>query len=293
MQWEDKALEALQRPQIIDHPAGSVNDHAATADQHLIDNINICPNSNIAIEHIERLESFSYEHGTIKNDYAVIRVCSASIGCPKRVLEINSLRDKINAKIEEKELVNCLSRDTQGKIPFQQRFRVAISGCPNTCSQPQISDFGVIARAMPVNIDEECINCGKCISACMENSVEVLDNEAIIDYITCVGCADCARACPTGAIRADRKGFSVKIGGRLGRHPQLAQEIVHLATEDEVIIALDACLDMYIQNKQPNERFSHNVNRLGWDVFITSVGSLLTKHRQRFSESKKKVYHVR
>ncbi|MHB1456213.1 MAG: 4Fe-4S dicluster domain-containing protein [Armatimonadota bacterium] len=276
---------------MIDQRASCMSDNTARIDKQIMHNTDISPN-NSANEHIERLESFSYEKGSYKTDHTVIRVCSASIGCPKLVIEINSLKDKINNKIDDRQLTDHLFHDIQGKIPFHQRFRVAISGCPNTCSQPQISDFGVIARAMPVNSTAECINCGKCVSACIENSVEVFDNEAVIDYITCVGCSDCARACPTGAIRADRKGFTVTIGGRLGRHPQLAQEIVHLATEDEVIIALDTCLGMYIESKYENERFSYNVNRIGWDTYITAVGAVLSSHRQRFSESKKKVYHV-
>lgn len=292
MQWEDRAPKALQRLPVINQLTSRMNDNAAKIDQQIMNNANIPHNNDNAPEQVERLESFTYEQGSCKTDCTLIRVCSASIGCPKCVMEINPLRDQITAKIAEKGLADHLFRDAQGRVPFHQRFRVAISGCPNACSQPQISDFGVIAGAMPENTNEECISCGKCVSACMENSVEMLDNEALIDYITCVGCGDCARACPTGAIRAERKGFSVMIGGRLGRHPQLAQEIIHLATEEEVIIALDACLEMYIQEKRPNERFSYNVTRLGWDAFVASVGSVLTRHRQRFNESKKKVYHV-
>lgn len=292
MQWENGASEALRLPVINQH-TGFTDDKAAVIDRQIMNNSDTPPKNNIAPEHMERLESFSYEQGSCKTDCTLIRVCSASVGCPKSVIDISSLRDRINTKIDEKRLSDHLFRDAQGRVPFHQRFKVAISGCPNTCSQPQISDFGVIARAIPENSNEECINCGKCVSACMENSVEVFDGEPIIDYIGCVGCGDCARTCPTGAIRADRKGFSVIIGGRLGRHPQLAQEIIHLATEEEVILALDACLDMYIESKHPSERFSYNVNRLGWEAYMTSVSSVLTSHRQRFSESKKKVYHVR
>lgn len=319
MQWDDGAISALKRLQLIHQDAvtreaemratARDEDTVTAADvENAAKNMaparppvpshqsHVCVNGSLTgeapVEHINRLESFSYEQGTIETDYTVIRVCSASVGCPKRVMELTSLRDKIMAKIESSGLKQFLCRDTQGVIPFHQRFRLGISGCPNACSQPQISDFGVIARAMPESLSAECIECGRCVSACLENSIQVLDHEAVIDYIKCVGCSDCARACPTGTLRADRKGFGVKIGGRLGRHPQLAQEIVHLATEDEVILALDASLTLYMEHGQAGERFSYAVNRLGMKAFIETVGSALAKHRQRFRAAKKKVYHA-
>ncbi|MHB0999958.1 MAG: 4Fe-4S binding protein [Armatimonadota bacterium] len=322
MQWDEEAINALSFLSVsIQDAAQKEAEECANAKEHncvtaadvdaaaQVLNVNsksetsteingckICDDKNngkfIAVEHIERLESFSYETGTIKTDYSILRVCSASIGCPKRVMELGSLRDKLEAKIEEKGMKDFMNRNIGDIIPFHQRFKVALSGCPNTCSQPQICDFGVIARAMPECSLDTCTSCQMCVSTCLENSVEIMDGEPVIDYITCVGCSDCARACPTGALIAARKGFTIKIGGRLGRHPQLAQELVHLASEDEVVIAMDVCLDIYMDNARLNERFSYVVSRLGEEPFLQAVGEALGKYRHKCYSTKKKVYHA-
>lgn len=44
---------------------------------------------------------------------------------------------------------------------------------------------------------------------------------------------------------ADKKGFKVQIGGKLGRHPQLAKELPGIYSKDEVIGIVKSCIAFY------------------------------------------------
>ncbi len=52
-----------------------------------------------------------------------------------------------------------------------------------------------------VRIDpEKCLGCGNCARACPFNAVEIRDGKANVDQARCRGCRACVSACPTGAI---------------------------------------------------------------------------------------------
>ncbi|MHB0913663.1 MAG: 4Fe-4S binding protein [Armatimonadota bacterium] len=186
-----------------------------------------------------------------------IRVCKAP-GCPWMVLDPTPLSERLS-----------------GMIP--EGFRVSIAGCANACSEPQIADFGVIARAIPQTVGSKCTACMECVSSCQEGAVQVIGGP-MIDYMECVGCTDCVRACPSGSITAERRGWSVLIGGKLGRHPRFAQELMHLAAEDEVVAALEASLALYAEACE-SEPFSAFVERLGIQTFMRAAEE---KMRPRF-----------
>jgi dissimilatory sulfite reductase (desulfoviridin) alpha/beta subunit len=64
------------------------------------------------------------------------------------------------------------------------------------------------------------------------------------------------QVCPTGTIAKGAKGFRVQLGGKLGRHPQLAKELPGIYSEDQVLQIVKTCLDFYQQNSKHGERFS-------------------------------------
>lgn len=228
---------------------------------------------------MQKLERLSAESGIIKTDYSLVKVCSAPFGCPGQVLNPRQLMERLSSLIEKSGYREFLEENVHGPILAHHRFRISLSGCPNACSQPQIQDFGVIARAFPERAKEPCILCMNCVVACREEATDIIEGEPVIDYMECVGCSDCARACPTSALIARRSGYSIIIGGKLGRHPQLAQEIIDMTDEDGVAIALDTCLKLYMENMQGEERFARVVDRLGLDTFIQAVEENIRKSR--------------
>lgn len=61
----------------------------------------------------------------------------------------------------------------------------------------------------PVVKTSECIACGRCITKCDVNAIEMPD-KAVINHDLCVGCAGCIAICPVGAIRSDWSGKNFK-----------------------------------------------------------------------------------
>ncbi len=55
-------------------------------------------------------------------------------------------------------------------------------------------------------------------------------------------------------------------GGKLGRHPQFADDLIDFADESEVLNALDVCVDA-ILNEKKEKRFGELVRKIGIEEF--------------------------
>jgi dissimilatory sulfite reductase (desulfoviridin) alpha/beta subunit len=103
----------------------------------------------------------------------------------------------------------------------------------------------------------------QCVAACKEGAIRVVDAEPIIDWDLCARCGDCAAACPTGSLVVEKKGFTILVGGKLGRHPKLAEKLVELADEETVYEALSACIELIEEEGQRGERLGTLLERVG------------------------------
>jgi anaerobic sulfite reductase subunit C len=187
-----------------------------------------------------------------------IDTCFGPGGCPNRAYFNDSLLERIEKLLQAEDLLGFLSQRIPGELKYHHEFRVTLADCPNACSQPQIKDIGIIGAHSLILTDETCTRCEACLEACKERAI-TLDDSAespVFDHGLCVKCGLCVKACPTGTIGTGALGFRVQIGGKLGRHPQLARELPGIFSENEVLAIVKDCIDFYKQNGRSGQRFA-------------------------------------
>ena len=201
-----------------------------------------------------------------------IDTCFGPSGCPNRAIVGDRLVEKIETLLKKEALLAFLKQRVQGDIKFHHEFRVTLADCPNACSQPQIKDIGIIGACTPALTDEACSECEACVEVCKENAITINNADATceVDYNLCLQCGLCIDACPTGTITAGDKGFRVQIGGKLGRHPQLARELPGIFSEDEVLAIVKDCIAFYKKNSTHGQRFAQIFTAHDFDNITSS-----------------------
>ena len=187
-----------------------------------------------------------------------IETCFGPSGCPNRAIISDQLIDQIEAEVEKEDLLGFLKQTVKGDLKFHHEFRITLADCPNACSQPQIKDVGIIGACAPAVTDEPCSLCAACVEACKEDAIR-LDPEKeipVIDDSLCLQCGKCMPVCPTGSLGEGKKGYRVQLGGKLGRHPQLAKELPGVYSEEQVQQIIQDCIRYYKQHSRHGKRFA-------------------------------------
>ena len=198
-----------------------------------------------------------------------LETCFGEGGCPNRAVESQRLVERLETVLTEAGLLGFLKREVEGPLRHHHEFRVTLADCPNACSRPQIQGIGLIGAGEPAASDEPCTVCGACVEVCKENAVTLEGDPTgpSVDPAACLGCGDCIEACPSDTLVEGRRGWRVLLGGKLGRHPRLAEELPGIYTEDEVVDLVEKAVAVYKAQARGGERFSDLYVRLGRDAF--------------------------
>jgi dissimilatory sulfite reductase (desulfoviridin) alpha/beta subunit len=183
--------------------------------------------------------------------------CFGPSGCPNAIQSSQGLVERIKPILQQADFLEFLKSKGIEDLKFHHEFRVTVAECPNACSQPQIKDIGIIAASRPAHSEEACSFCDACVEACKENAIQLEKVRTMphIDMQRCIACGQCIAVCPTGTLIAGVVGFRVQLGGKLGRHPQLARELPGIYEQAIVLEIIQACIDLYKAKSRRGERF--------------------------------------
>jgi dissimilatory sulfite reductase (desulfoviridin) alpha/beta subunit len=192
------------------------------------------------------------------------QACRAASGCRNSVGDVAEALQRLQQVLERTDatsLVRTKAGQPEGPLLAHHRFKVSVSGCPNSCSQPQIADFGLSAQLRPELEQDLCVGCGACVEVCREDAMTLQAEMAILDRERCVSCGACVRVCPTEALTGSA-GWRVMAGGRLGRHPHLAHVLAEGATIDQAAELLEGLLRVWQEHGLLGERVGLTLERL-------------------------------
>lgn len=202
-----------------------------------------------------------------------VEACFGSSGCENAVVSSADLTSDLENLLEKSDLLGFLRSQLGERLKLHHQLRVTVADCPNACSQPQIKDIGIIGQAQVACEVEECTACGECEAVCQESAIILLEDGFLvsIEEDLCVECGVCARVCPNNAITTSANTYKVLVGGKLGRHPQLARDLTSNLDAEQVLDLVGGIADFFKANANPGERLGALVNRVGWEEFKESV----------------------
>ena len=180
--------------------------------------------------------------------------------CPKSTRDWHTLIEGLTVKLTSLNLYQTIE-DRFQPVLHHHIPKVCIAGCPNGCSHPNIKDFGISGYVTPQITDAPCIGCNECIHSCLEMAITRTPSGIAIDPSRCLSCGDCQRVCPSGTLSAGESGWTLSLGGRVGRHPKFAKLAGQVQTDEDVLAWVSETLLRYIENGEPQERLTHFLER--------------------------------
>ncbi len=158
-------------------------------------------------------------------------------------------------------------------VKLPHKFKIGVSGCPNSCVKPQLHEFGIVAQKIPSFDEDMCNNCKKCLPAenCPIDALQHSKNGTVLDREKCNNCGKCIDTCPFDCVELKAQGYRLTIGGKWGKFPRVGTPVPGLFSEDEVMAILEKTLLVYREQGITGERLGVTIDRMGEDNFIGQI----------------------
>lgn len=187
----------------------------------------------------------------------VLESCRAQLAqCPNTLLDTGPWRQAVEEWLQAADINERLrQRVSEDRVLFHHKLKIALAGCPNGCSRPQIADLALVGSVSPVFDEDLCTGCGACAEVCPDDAIEVQE-VAIHDPDRCLGCLNCSQACAEEAVTLSQPFARLYLGGKLGRHPRLAVTAGEAHNPSEAIEVFSRAVERYLKEAPPGMRFA-------------------------------------
>ncbi|MFH1058617.1 MAG: 4Fe-4S binding protein [Pseudomonadota bacterium] len=265
MRWEPAAQEALKqvpfmvrplaRKQIEARVAGQGRESVSLADYQAAEAAFRALSGGRSQAELAGLMPAANRPGV---EMAPLEACRSELtGCPNRLIATDQWRQALQDWLARRDVSERLRGLVPGEqVLYHHKLKLAVAGCPNGCSRPQVADMALVGFVRPSFDLADCTACGACAQACPDQAITMTDEGPVWGEAACQGCRACAEACPAGCITTGQPAVRVLMGGKLGRHPHLADPVAEAADPAAAVELLDRALERYLAQARPGERFA-------------------------------------
>ncbi|AKB84730.1 4Fe-4S binding protein [Methanococcoides methylutens] len=206
---------------------------------------------------LDELEKGDVYQGTCGPRVRGVVACQGNLICPRGLIDAEDIAKKIDEKYFAMELPG--------------KFKFAVTGCPSSCMKPQENDLGVMGGLEPEWVNDKCTYCGLCQTVCPVDAIKV-ENGALEFYRDkCNLCGQCLLICPTEAWVKSREGYTVYVGGKVGKYPRLGVKLTELVDEDTLFRIIERSVEFFKIEATSGERFGDTIQRVGFEEFKAFV----------------------
>lgn len=195
--------------------------------------------------------------GSERDEIVNIIACPGVDRCKFANIDTITLSKKIDQKLFGKEM--------------PVKIRIAISGCPNSCTSPMLNEIGIMGRIRPLRSEGLCTGCGTCVEYCKEKAIIIKRGISVLDPAKCVQCGVCIRSCPFDLLKAEHSHYLILVGGRRGRHPRIGRELLKVEDEDQVVYVVEKLINWVYRRAWSGRLLSEQLDDIQFEKFRQEI----------------------
>ncbi len=203
------------------------------------------------------LQSAGVQMGASGSRVRVIVACPGNATCKWGAIETKKIAKELDSRFFNLE------------VPY--KFKMAVTGCSNNCTKANENDIGNRGATEPEWISSSCTDCGSCVRFCPAKAIErqeegngVEGYRYNVDRESCINCSICVKQCPAKSWIARRQGYTLFIGGTMGKIPRFATILKRIEeNEENLYLLIEKAFTCYRTHGRKKERFGHMIDRIG------------------------------